>query len=170
VEDITAAAGTAKGNFYRYFDSFDDLIVAVRDHLLDDYYREVRARTATRLTIDWWPLLDEEIDAFFRFNADLAGLHHAVFHGPAAHDQPIDPQRTAATFIGGLLDAGIADGVFAPVDVDITAVLIFHVLHGAADLIATGVDADRTVAAAKHVIRRTLERPTRPDRRVRKAG
>jgi AcrR family transcriptional regulator len=160
VQDITGAADTSKGNFYRYFTTFDDLLVAVRDHLLDRYRTEVEARMAARTSIDWWAVVDEEVDAFLRFQADLAGLHEAVFHSPAAQAQPISRQRAADALIAQLLYAGLRDGAFAPVDVEPTAVLLFHVLHGAADNIAAGAEHDRTANAARRIIRRTLGDPT----------
>jgi AcrR family transcriptional regulator len=157
VEDITTAAGTAKGNFYRYFATFDDLLVAVRDHLLDRYRREVEQRLAARTTLDWWTVLEEEVDAFLDFQVGSGRLHDAVFHSPATAATPADEHRSADTLIAELLRAGIADGAFAAVDIDPTAVLLFHVLHGAGDDIAAGRDRDRARNAALHIIRATLQ-------------
>lgn len=158
VEDITTAAGTAKGNFYRYFSTFDDLLVAVRDHLLDGYRHEVEQRLAARSSVDWWIVLEDEVDAFLDFQVGSGRLHDAVFHSPAAAATPVDEQRSADTLIAKLLRAGIADGAFADVDVDPTAVLLFHVLHGAGDDIAAGRDRQRARDAALHIIRATLQR------------
>ena len=159
VADITTAAGTAKGNFYRYFDSFDDLLVGVRDHLLDRYRREVERRLEARGDApDWWEVLDTEIDAFLDFQADLGPLHDVAFHSDAASSQPIEPDRSAGALIAAFLQAGIDDGSFAAVDVDATAALLFHVLHGAADQIAAGDDPERTREAARHLITSTLRR------------
>jgi AcrR family transcriptional regulator len=157
VEDITTAARTAKGNFYRYFATFDDLLIAVRDHLLDTHRRQVEQRLATRTTVDWWTVLEDELDAFLDFQVGSGRLHDAVFHSPATAALPIDEHRSADTLIAELLRAGIADGAFAEVDVEPTAVLLFHILHGAGDDIAAGRDRDRARAAALHMIRATLQ-------------
>jgi AcrR family transcriptional regulator len=156
VEDVTTAAGTAKGNFYRYFPTFDDLLVAVRDHLLDAYRSEVEQRLATRATVDWWAVLDDEVDAFLDFTVGSGRLHQAAFHSPAAVAKPIDESRSADGLIAELLRAGIADGTFAEVDVPPTAALLFHVLHGAADDVMAGRDRARAREAALHIIRATL--------------
>ena len=37
VDDVLAAAGAGKGQFYRYFESKDDLVAAVVSYRLDDY-------------------------------------------------------------------------------------------------------------------------------------
>jgi AcrR family transcriptional regulator len=157
VEDITTAAGTAKGNFYRYFATFDDLLVAVRDHLLDRFAREVEQRLAARTTIDWWAVLAEELDAFLDFQVGSGRLHDAAFHSPATVSAPVGEHHSADSLIAELLRGGIADGVFAEVDVEPTAVLLFHVIHGAGDDITAGRDRDRARDAALHIIRATLQ-------------
>jgi AcrR family transcriptional regulator len=157
VEDITAAAGTAKGNFYRYFPTWDDLLVAVRDHILNAYGHELRQRHADLANVEWWSVLDEETERFIDFQLDLGALHEAIFHGPAAAVRPIEKHRSAASMLGLLLAAGIAQGAFAPVDTDITAPLMFDLLHGAADAIASGMDRERVTRATLYVLHRTLE-------------
>jgi AcrR family transcriptional regulator len=162
VEDITTAAGTAKGNFYRYFPAWEDLLAAVRDHLLDHYRADLTQRYADRPPANWWAALDEEVQRFIDFQLGLGGLHQAIFHGPAAMTRPIQPHRSAASTVALFLAAGIAAGAFAPVDVDATAPLLFDLLHGAADAIGSGTDPDRVIAATLHIVHRTLE-PSGPD-------
>ena len=157
VEDITTEAGTAKGNFYRYFPTWDDLLVAVRDHLLDSYGEDLARRYAGHTRIEWREVVDEEIDRFIAFQLDLGGLHQAVFHGPAAAARPIEKHRSAASMLAWLLAAGIAEGVFAAVNVDATATLLFDVLHGAADAIASGMDREEVLRAAHRIVHRALE-------------
>jgi AcrR family transcriptional regulator len=157
VEDITNAAGTAKGNFYRYFPTWDDLLMAVRDHLLDSYRADLVQRYAGPSTVDWWAALDDEIRRFIDFQLGLGGLHRAIFHGPAAVTRPIETHRSAASTLAWFLAAGIADGAFAPVDVDATAPLLFDLLHSTADAIASGLGRDRGMAATLHIVHRALE-------------
>ncbi|HUI47297.1 MAG TPA: TetR/AcrR family transcriptional regulator [Acidimicrobiia bacterium] len=157
VEDVTTAAATAKGNFYRYFDTWDDLLVAVGDHLVAQYAAAVRERLDVSIT-DWWATLDDEIDRFISYQLELGGLHDVVFHGAIARVRAIDDPQSAPALIGAFIAAGVADGAFAAVDVVPTAYLLFQVLHGAADAIAVGAD-DAAVRAATHlIVRRTLER------------
>jgi len=167
VEDITSAAGTAKGNFYRYFPTWDDLLVAVRDHLRDGYAAEVRRRMADQAVIDWWAVLEEESLGFLRFQLDLGGLHDAVFHGPAARTRPIDDRHSAAALVADLLRGGMREGAFAVVDPEPTASLVFHLLHGAADDIRAGAEFDVVAAAVLEVLRGALrpfpsDEPARP--------
>jgi AcrR family transcriptional regulator len=157
VEDITRAAGTAKGNFYRYFETWDDLVVAVRDHVLDSYRAELLGRYEDLSSVDWWAALEEEIERFVAFQLDLGGLHDVIFHGSAAWRSPREVNRSASFLIATFLTAGIEHGAFAAVDVEVTATLLFDVLHGATDVIAAGMDRQRVVAAALRIIRATLE-------------
>ena len=63
----------------------------------------------------------------------------APAHWPSASQaRPIEDQRSAAALIATFLEGGIAAGVFAAVDVRVTAAVLVHLLHDAADEIAAG--------------------------------
>ncbi|SRR6266851_2221913 len=156
VEDVTTAARAAKGTFYLYFPSWEDLLVALRDHILDDFGARLGARLREPCKIDWWTLLEELCDGFVDFVLRLGGLHDAIFHGPIAHLRPIDDQRSATRRISELLCAGIEAGAFAPVDIEPAARILFSVLHSTVDAIAEGGDRDRLLHSMKGLLRRWL--------------
>jgi AcrR family transcriptional regulator len=156
VEDVTCEAGTAKGNFYRYFPTWDDLLAAVRSHLLDSYREELTERYQDLSVVDWWEVVDAEIDHFVTFQLGLGGLHEAAFHGPAGQ-RPSEQRDSAASILAELLAAGIADGSFFPVDIETTATLLFDLLHAAADAVARGMDREAVVTTTRRIFHRTLE-------------
>jgi AcrR family transcriptional regulator len=156
VEDVTTAAGAAKGTFYLYFPSWDDLLVAVRDRILDEYATAVRARFAEPRRVNWWALLAAECGCFVDFVLELGALHDAIFHGPIA-DRPIDDARSATRLIAETLRGGIAAGAFAPVDIEPSAQLFFAVLHTSADAIAQGGDRGRFLQALQQLLHRWLD-------------
>jgi AcrR family transcriptional regulator len=156
VQDVTTAAGTAKGNFYRYFDSIDDLLVAVRDRLLDDYYVALAQRRAADPDPDWWRVLEEETRRFLSFHLDLGPLHDVLFHGPAAEGAPIPPERNAGHAIATLLEAARAAGAVDVDDLETVGELVFHTVHGAADTIRAGADRRRVEDALIEMLRRAL--------------
>jgi AcrR family transcriptional regulator len=159
VEDVTREARTAKGNFYRYFSSWDELLVAVRDHLLDHQIDGFSSRMAGRKHADWWEALEQEVDSFLEFHIGMGrGLHQAIFHGPAAEQHPVDSRRSLPHLVARFLRDGCSEGAFAEVDVEQTSALLFHLLHGAADEIWAGADREKVRQAMLHVVRRTLER------------
>ena len=156
VEDITLAAGTAKGNFYRYFPTWDDLVLAIRDRILESYRAELTRRYEDLSLVDWWAALDEEINRFIDFQLDLGGVHDVIFHGPAAAARPSETNRSASSMIALFLSAGIEQGAFRRIDVEAMAPLLFDVLHGAADSVASGMDRQRVLTATLQLVRGTL--------------
>lgn len=156
VEDITTAAGTAKGNFYRYFTSLDELLLAVRDHLLDQYIAALLARREARPDTDWWHVIDEEALRFLDYHVGLGALHDVLFHSPAADAQPPSRERDAGRLLGGMIAAGVADGAFRADDPETLGELLFHTLHGAADSIRAGADRDRVARSLLQILHRAL--------------
>ena len=138
VEDVTRAAKAAKGTFYLYFPSWDDLLVAVRNHLISTYAAEVRARLAAASGIPWSAIEDECV-RFVDYVVGLGDLHEAVFHGPRAK-QPISKERSAEALIAEMLRMGIAAGSCRPLAAPTAAPLVFAVLHATADRIARSGD------------------------------
>lgn len=155
VQDVTAAANASKGTFYLYFPSWDDMLVAVRDHLLDDYAVGIRSRMADTNRAEWLALLDQECVHFIDFITKQWSLHEAVFHGPIA-GRPIDDERSATRLISELLRAGIEAGAFASVDIEPSSRLIFSALHGAADAIRQGGDRDRFIRSLRQLLHHWL--------------
>ncbi|MEU8363193.1 TetR/AcrR family transcriptional regulator [Nonomuraea sp. NPDC048882] len=83
VQAVTAEADAAKGTFYVYFSSWEDMLAAVRDRVLRDYVERFDRIAETTEPIDWWATLDAECAAAIEAIAQPGGLHAAVFHpGP----------------------------------------------------------------------------------------
>lgn len=158
VEDVTRAAGAAKGTFYRYFSSWDELLVEVRAHLLSKYISEMRKRFAAEAFSDWWATFEKECVHFFDFIEELGDLHEAVFHGPIA-DRPIDKAISAETIISGMLRTGIKSGGCRPVEIDAAARLLFSVLHTTVDSIIKAGDRERYLTAMFDLLRAWLRTP-----------
>ncbi len=155
VEDITAAARAAKGTLYLYFPSWEELLVAVRNRILDDYAAEVRGRLERHTAGDWKALLDDECVRFVDFVVDLGGLHQAIFHGPIA-DRPIEGDRSAVHLIAGFLRLGIEAGALRPVNEEAAARLLFSMLHSTADAIAQGADRDTFLNGTRDLVHHWL--------------
>ena len=142
VEDVTKAAGAAKGTFYLYFSSWDDLLVEVREHLLSKYITEMRKRFEVEALSDWWAAFEKECVHFVDFIEELGDLHEAVFHGPIA-DRPIDKAISSETIIAGMLIKGIESGGCRPVEGDAAARLFFSLLHTTGDSIVKTGERER---------------------------
>lgn len=153
VEDVTRRAGVAKGTFYLYFDSWEDLLSILRDEFLVAYRDDIFTRMQT--VDDWIAFIDDEVDRFLDYQQKLGPLHDVLFH--SARTGPIQPGVGAPGLIRALIIAGQNAGAI-PRDIDHepTASLLFHAMHGAADDIAAGADRGRTVAVLRRAVHAVL--------------
>ena len=158
VEDVTRAAKAAKGTFYLYFPSWNDLLAALRDHLLSTYAGEFRARMAAGGPAKGWDVLEDECVRFIAFVVELGDLHAAIFHGPAAN-HPVDPAYSADTLLGEMLNAAIGWGVCRPVEARTAAPLLFSVLHATADGIVRWGDREQRTKTLVDLVRAWLRMP-----------
>ncbi|TQM38957.1 TetR/AcrR family transcriptional regulator [Pseudonocardia cypriaca] len=154
---VTTEADAAKGTFYLYFSSWDDMLVAVRDRVQQEYVTRYRELAESPERLDWWAVLDAECDAAIDFIAQPSGLHHAVFHS-AAVLAPIDDDVDIIGAIARFLSRGIEEGAFRAVDARAAAAFLFAVVHAAADAIAAGDGADRWRSSVRDLTRSWLGR------------
>src|SRR5688572_21106029 len=70
VEDITAAAGVAKGTFYLYFESKDQVVAALRDRFVAESLEHANMLVSKVGTEDWWALVDTTIAAVIDFHVE----------------------------------------------------------------------------------------------------
>ena len=142
VEDVTAAAGTAKGTFYLYFPSWGAYLAAVRDHLLAEYQREMKSRLGALVPGTYWSVFDSEIEHFIRWMLGHGNLHRSVFHG-AEVDRAVPTELSAGQAIVGLLELGKEYGRISPeVDGAVCARLVLGTLHSAVAAHEAAPDAD----------------------------
>ena len=109
IEDVTKAAGAAKGTLYLYFASWDDLLVQIREHILSTYVVEIRRRFTAAARDDWWAAFEKECVLFVDFVDGLGELHKAIFHGPAV-EQARRTGISAEEIIAEWLSRGIQAG------------------------------------------------------------
>ncbi|MFC4115276.1 TetR/AcrR family transcriptional regulator [Nonomuraea zeae] len=158
VQAVTAEADAAKGTFYVYFSSWEEMLAAVRDRVLRDYVDRFHQLAESTEPIDWWATLDAECAAAVGVISQPGGLHDAVFHfGSAA--APVDEGLDVIAAIARALRRGMAEGAFRPVDPRIAATFLFTVLHGAGDAIAAGDQPERWLAAVHDLTRHWLAAP-----------
>jgi AcrR family transcriptional regulator len=156
-QDVVNAAGVARGTFYLYFPTWEDLVLEVRGRVFDEFERRYLASEPTVGDVDWPQVVDRLAVAFVEYTLELGGLHHAVFHGAAAMARPIAAADRAVGRVAALLRAGSAAGGLAQTDPEATAPLIFAILHETVDLIEAGADRERSLAAMRQLLRRALK-------------
>lgn len=174
VDEVTTRAEVAKGTFYLYFRSKEQLLAALQDRFVS----ELAARQKTELDElppgDWTGRLLHWMESSIRGYLAHAELHDALFHHPRAaaatgtepasrHGHEADPavnQHAAA--LADILETGTAAGAFALTDPATAAVLLYNAMHGTADYLVeqagrqeTGSDlVDTVIAESLHLCRR----------------
>lgn len=159
VEDVTKAAGAAKGTFYLYFSSWDELLAAVRDRVMAAYTTEALDRFALAGTAEqWWEAVDDECAHFIDHHIKIGTLHQALFHGPVT-EHPVAAEHSADLVVARILRQGMALGACRPIDPEIAAALAFAVLHAAADGTVQTGDREKWLETLSVLIRAWLQPP-----------
>jgi AcrR family transcriptional regulator len=156
VEDVMREAGAAKGTFYLYFPSWDDLLEAIRTDLFADFEEVHPLPSRPGEPVEWPSVLDDLAVEFVAATLGMGGLHDAIFHSDFARRRPMTPDVHPVGRLAALIRAGQASGAFGDVDAEPTARLLFAVIHETTDVIGEGKDRERSLAAMRRVLRSVL--------------
>jgi AcrR family transcriptional regulator len=135
IDDIAAGADIAKGTFYLYFAAKEDFLAALRERFSGSNRAHTNTRLAARPAGDWRGKLDAFVEGGISFYLDHVRLHDVLFHGdfhPRRRAGKSDNSMVAA--LADLLTQGSRAGAWSADEPAMTAVLLFHALHGAVDL------------------------------------
>lgn len=155
VEDVVREAGVAKGTFFLYFPTWDDLLETVRQRLVSDFDRAYPLPTEVEGPVDWPRLLDQLAAAYIDFASARQGIGQALFHSDFTERRGM--ADNAVTRLSAMIRAGQEAEAFGPVDPEPTARLLFAAIDEAPRAVASGADRDATLAALTHLLRKTLE-------------
>lgn len=156
VDDVVHEAKAAKGTFYLYFASWDDLLEALRSRIFDSFDKAYPVPGTGDGPIDWPRLFDRLSRDFANGIVGLGGLHDAIFHGEFARRRPLPTLRHPVSRLAELIRAGQRAQALADVDPEPTARLLFAVIHETADAVIDGSDRRRALAAMRRVVRSAL--------------
>jgi AcrR family transcriptional regulator len=134
IDQIAAGAQIAKGTFYLYFNSKEDVLAALRERFVRDYIEGIKSAVARRPASDWRGRLAGWVKAGVEGYIDTQELHDVVFHEP--HHRPDErPHGISAADtvqnLAALLTAGTSAEAWSVKDPAFTALALFHALHGA---------------------------------------
>jgi AcrR family transcriptional regulator len=153
VEDVVREAGVAKGTFFLYFPTWDDLLSTIRDRLVAEF-DALHPMPSADGPVDWRGLLETQAIAFIDFTLARQGFGAAIFHTDFAERRPF--ADNAVVRLAGVIRAGQAAKAFGSVNPEPTARLLFAVIHEAADAIAAGDDREAMLEALRQLMRRSL--------------
>ena len=142
IDDVTRAAGVAKGTYYLYFKSKDDLAAALRDRFIEDCRKRIETLSARRPANDWRGRLDAWVEGGICHYLDHLELHDIIFiaghegHGSMA-------QSALVEALADLIRAGAAAGAWRAQSPELVSLFLFYALHGVVDHIVTSRTMDR---------------------------
>ncbi|MGH2691907.1 MAG: TetR/AcrR family transcriptional regulator [Actinomycetota bacterium] len=162
VSDITESAGVAKGTFYLYFDSKEQLLGAIKERFVDEILAHATSDYERVGREDWWALVDSVIENWTDFMLERADMIQVIMQ------EPMTPEsyrvfadceaRVDAMFASGI-QAGIEAGAFKTGDPELISKLFHYALDGTlthAILYGERIDRDRFVRAGKELVRKAL--------------
>lgn len=157
VEDVVREADAAKGTFYLYFPTWDDLLETIRGRIVEAFDEAHPFHVEGNAGVDWLQLVDGLAVAFVDAIVAMGGLHTVLWHTDFARRRPSSEADDPINRLTSILRAGQEAGTFADVDVRLAGRLLFAVIHETADALARGEDRERALRAMRWILRRALE-------------
>jgi AcrR family transcriptional regulator len=133
IEQITSTANVAKGTFYLYFSSKDEILAALGDRFAHQHLARIGAALAERADDDWNGKLETWAAASAAFYLDSIRLHDVLFYAVRSPTREGLVDNIVIDHLAGLLQSGAAAGAWTIDDCRFTAVFIFSGLHGVVD-------------------------------------
>lgn len=132
VSEITINADVAKGTFYHYFTSKNDIMTALRARFTQRVTEHLQHAMEQCPTTDFAARLRAwcvaNVEYFLQNMAEHDALYNCHYHAQSNQDRD-----ALLTQLVNLLQAGIAAGVWQSTNPWLTALTIYHGLHGAVD-------------------------------------
>jgi AcrR family transcriptional regulator len=134
IEQITTGAAVAKGTFYLYFSSKEDVLAALRGRFAQELSARIQTAVARNGDDDWRGKLASWAEAGIVGYLDSIQLHDILFYGT-----PRPPARKGLVkndiidHLAGMLREGVAAGAWSVDDPQFTAMFLFNGLHSAVD-------------------------------------
>jgi len=157
VDDITGAAGVAKGTFYLYFSSKEDLLSALRERFIVGCRERIAAISARVADSDWLGQLDTWVEGGIRHYLEHIELHDVLFLGAEHHhgsmaDSPLVVELTE------LVRGGAAAGAWNAEDPALLSLFLFYAIHGVVDHVVHShpADVNPVIRLSKEIARRCI--------------
>ncbi|MGB6199643.1 MAG: TetR/AcrR family transcriptional regulator [Candidatus Acidiferrales bacterium] len=136
IERITSGAGVAKGTFYLYFSSKEDVLAALGDRFARELLGRIKTAVAEKPKERWKEKLGTWARTAVAGYLDSIRLHDIVFgfdHGPRPPTREGMTDNIVINHLSGLLQGGVDAGAWSIDDAHFTAVFLFSALHGVVD-------------------------------------
>ena len=150
INEIVEAAGVAKGTFYHYFSSKNEMLEALAKRYTERFLTSVQEAIDECSPDDWEERLRVWIHASIETYVKTYRTHDIVYTNHHHHDRANQEKSALLDQLLEIIEGGVLAGVWAPEQPRIVALLIYSGVHGAADDIIASKTKDCT-SFARHV-------------------
>ena len=138
INDIVEAAQVAKGTFYHYFSSKNEILESLGKRYTDQFLVSLETAVATCAEGDWVGRFRAWIHASIVTYVDTFHLHDIVYTNHHHHDRSNQAKNAILDQLLEIIEGGKVAGLWAPENPRVVALLIYSGVHGATDdVIAT---------------------------------
>ncbi|MEJ2763339.1 TetR/AcrR family transcriptional regulator [Photobacterium sp. MCCC 1A19761] len=142
INDIVALAGVAKGTFYHYFASKNELLAAMRLRYTAQFLSRLEASMSRCEADDWLGKLAAWIQESIEAYAETYRLHDIVYTNHHHHNRSNPDKNAMLDQLQAMLEDGTRSGAWTVAQPRITALLIYAGVHGATDDLIASQEAD----------------------------
>lgn len=133
IDEIATRAEVAKGTFYLYFTSKEDVVAALRERFVTAFRTSILSAIEACPPDDWTGRLRSFVGAGIEAYLDDHRLHDVVFHDHRPDQRQMKGDNPLLGDLSTLLAAGAKAGTWSVDDPDLAAIVLFNGLHGAVD-------------------------------------
>ncbi|SDI21472.1 transcriptional regulator, TetR family [Pseudomonas flavescens] len=138
INEIVEAAQVAKGTFYHYFASKNEMLEALGRRYTEQFMLSLEKAMAPCAPDDWAERLRVWIHANVETYLATFRTHDIVYTNHHHHDRANPAKNAILDQLLAIIEGGKAAGVWAPEQPRVVALLIYSGVHGATDdIIAT---------------------------------
>jgi AcrR family transcriptional regulator len=133
IEQITSGADVAKGTFYLYFSSKEDVLAALADQFAEELLMSIKTASEKIRQEDWKAKLATWARACMAGYLDSIQMHDILFYGsrPSTREGMVD--NIVIDHLSELLQDGVDAEAWSIDDARFTAVFLFSGLHAVVD-------------------------------------
>ncbi len=158
VSDIVRDAGVAKGTFYHYFVSKNEILDALRERFTRQFIATIQQAMDSCAAGDSLGRLRAWCHASVAAYLQGMALHDMLYHDHHYHTRGNRDRDAVLDQIRTLINAGQEAGHWQPEDPQLTAILMYHGMHGAVDniVVSDHLQAEKLGAALTRQFLRLL--------------
>ncbi|WP_368907000.1 TetR/AcrR family transcriptional regulator [Serratia marcescens] len=143
ISDIVRDANVAKGTFYHYFPSKNEMLSALRIRFTNHFIEKIQLAIDECAQDDWLACLRAWCDAGVATYFEGMELHDALYHDHHYHTRGNQDRDAVLEQILTILNDGAAAGAWSLDNPHLTAILMYHGMHGAVDDVMVNPNSDR---------------------------